>query len=332
MPPKARYTFIMSGALVLLAILTLCSIAVGTVPMPLSEVAGALRLSNTAVSDMTRSIVLDLRVPRALLALLTGAVLAVVGALLQTTTRNELADPFLFGLSSGASAGAVLVITRFGDALGQLSLPLSAFTGGLFSAVAVLLLFHFKKQRAAEHLILCGLAISFLFSALTSYFVFSGDQRAASSVMFWSLGGLGIARWDTLPMAMLSLLLIGGFAALRWRSLDGLLAGEQTARSLGINVDRLRVEAFLCCALSTALLVALTGVIGFVGLMVPPLCRRMTGVRHLVLLPLCAVVGALLLCGGDILSRTLLTAQELPIGIITAGVGGAFVIAMLAKR
>ena len=332
MPPKARYTFIMSGALVLLAILTLCSIAVGTVPMPLSEVTGALGLSNTAVSDMTRSIVLDLRVPRALLALLTGAVLAVVGALLQTTTRNELADPFLFGLSSGASAGAVLVITRFGDALGQLSLPLSAFTGGLFSAAAVLLLFHFKKQRAAEHLILCGLAISFLFSALTSYFVFSGDQRAASSVMFWSLGGLGIARWDTLPMAMLSLLLIGGFVALRWRSLDGLLAGEQTARSLGINVDRLRVEAFLCCALSTALLVALTGVIGFVGLMVPPLCRRMTGVRHLVLLPLCAVVGALLLCGGDILSRTLLTAQELPIGIITAGVGGAFVIAMLAKR
>lgn len=332
MPPKARYTFIMSGALVLLAILTLCSIAVGTVPMPLSDVTGALGLSNTAVSDMTRSIVLDLRVPRALLALLTGAVLAVVGALLQTTTRNELADPFLFGLSSGASAGAVLVITRFGDALGQLSLPLSAFTGGLFSAAAVLLLFHFKKQRAAEHLILCGLAISFLFSALTSYFVFSGDQRAASSVMFWSLGGLGIARWDTLPMAMLSLLLIGGFVALRWRSLDGLLAGEQTARSLGINVDRLRVEAFLCCALSTALLVALTGVIGFVGLMVPPLCRRMTGVRHLVLLPLCAVVGALLLCGGDILSRTLLTAQELPIGIITAGVGGAFVIAMLAKR
>lgn len=332
MPHKARYTFIMSGALVLLAILTLCSIAVGTVPMPLSEVAGALGLSNIAVSDMTRSIVLDLRLPRALLALLTGAVLAVVGALLQTTTRNELADPFLFGLSSGASAGAVLVITRFGDSLGQLSLPISAFTGGLFSAAAVLLLFHFKKQRAAEHLILCGLAISFLFSALTSYFVFSGDQRAASSVMFWSLGGLGIARWDTLPMAMLSLLLIGGFVALRWRSLDGLLAGEQTARSLGINVDRLRVEAFLCCALSTALLVALTGVIGFVGLMVPPLCRRITGVRHLVLLPLCAVVGALLLCGGDILSRTLLTAQELPIGIITAGVGGAFVIAMLAKR
>ena len=183
MPHEARYTFIMLGGLVLLAMLTLCSIVVGTVPISLSEVAGALGLSNTSVPDIIRSIVLDLRLPRALLALLTGAVLAVVGALLQTTTRNELADPFLFGLSSGASAGAVLVITRFGDSLGQLSLPISAFTGGLFSAAAVLLLFHFKKQRAAEHLILCGLAISFLFSALTSYFVFSGDQRAASSVM-----------------------------------------------------------------------------------------------------------------------------------------------------
>lgn len=332
MPRTSRYMGIMLSAVALLTAFALCSVAVGTVPLSLSEVAGALGLSNAPVSEITRSIVLHLRLPRALLALLTGAVLAVVGALLQTTTRNELADPFLFGLSSGASAGAVLVITRFGDQLGLMSLPVSAFTGGLFSAAAVLLLFHFKKQRAAEHLILCGLAISFLFSALTSYFVFSGDQRAASSVMFWSLGGLGIARWDTLPLAVLSLLLVSGFVALRWRMLDGLLAGEQTARSLGIHVDRLRIEAFLCCALSTALLVAMTGVIGFVGLMVPQLCRRVAGVRHLTLLPLCGVVGALLLCGGDILSRTLITAQELPIGIITAGVGGAFVIAMLARR
>lgn len=201
------------------------------------------------------------------------------------------------------------MITRFGERLGALTLPVSAFVGGICSAVAVMLLFHFKKQRGAEHLVICGLAISFLFGALTSYLIFSGDQRAASSVLFWSLGGLGLARWDNLPYALFSLLLLGAFILLRWRSLDGLLAGEQTAQSLGINVTRLRMEVFFCCALATSLLVALTGVIGFIGLMVPHMCRYFSGVKHLLLLPLCGLWGAVLLCGGDIVSRTLLAPQ-----------------------
>ncbi|MBI0481249.1 iron ABC transporter permease, partial [Dickeya dianthicola] len=261
-----------------------------------------------------------------------GAGLAMVGALLQTTTRNDLADPFLFGLSSGASAGAVLVITRFGEWFGAFTLPVAAFGGGMCSALAVMLLFFLRQRRQAEHLVICGLAISFLFGALTSYLAFSGDQRAAGSVLFWSLGGLGLARWENLPIALGSLTLLGGLLLTRWRALDGLLAGEQTAASLGVHVNRLRVEVFLCCALATALLVSLTGVIGFVGLMVPHLCRPLAGARHRRLIPLCGLLGAALLCGGDILSRVLLPSQELPVGIVTAGLGGAFVIALLAKR
>lgn len=184
-----RYCWAMWGALPLLAGLMLLSVANGSVPLSLAQVLGALRLLDVPVSEMIGRIVIDLRVPRTLLSVLAGAVLAIVGGLLQTTTRNDLADPFLFGLSSGASAGAVLVITRFGERLGALTLPVSAFVGGLCSAVAVMLLFHFKKQRGAEHLVICGLAISFLFGALTSYLIFSGDQRAASSVLFWSLEG-----------------------------------------------------------------------------------------------------------------------------------------------
>ena len=292
-----RYCWAMWGALPLLAGLMLLSVAKGSVPLSLAQVLGALRLLDVPVSEMIGRIVIDLRVPRTLLSVLAGAVLAIVGGLLQTTTRNDLADPFLFGLSSGASAGAVLVITRF-----------------------------------AEHLVICGLAISFLFGALTSYLIFSGDQRAASSVLFWSLGGLGLARWDNLPYAVFSLLFLGAFVLLRWRSLDGLLAGEQTAQSLGINVGRLRMEVFFCCALATSLLVALTGVIGFIGLMVPHMCRYFSGVKHLLLLPLCGLWGAVLLCGGDIVSRTLLAPQELPIGIITAGIGGLFIIILLARN
>lgn len=288
-------------------------------------------LASAPVAEIVKTIVIDLRLPRVLLAALTGAGLAIVGLLLQTTTRNELADPFLFGLSSGASAGAVLVITRFGDVLGPLTLPGSAFVGGILSALAVMILFRVNQLRRAEQLIICGLAVSFLFSALTSYLVFSGDQRAAGSLLFWSLGGLGLARWDNLFIPLLSLALLSGFTLRRWRALDALLAGEQTACSLGVEVERLRSETFLCCALATALLVFITGVIGFVGLMVPYLARRAVGVRHRMAVPMCGLLGAILLTGGDILSRSLIANQELPIGIITAGLGGAFIVGLLMR-
>ena len=326
-----KYTLALGLAAAALIMLMLLSVTKGTVPLTLRQVLAALGLVQETVSPIVRQIVSDVRLPRTLLAVLTGAGLAMVGALLQTATRNDLADPFLFGLSSGASAGAVLVITRFGDSLGPLTLPVAAFAGGICSAAAVMLLFHLRERRGAEQLIICGLAVSFLFGALTSYFIFAGDQRAASTVMFWTLGGLGLAQWHNLPLAALSLMLCGGFTLWRWRSLDGLLAGEATAHSLGIDLNRMRTEIFLCCALATSLLVSLTGVIGFVGLMVPHVCRRFAGVRHLLLLPLCAVAGAASLCGGDILSRMLLAPQELPVGIITAGIGGLFIILLLTR-
>lgn len=169
----------------------------------------------------------------------------------------------------------MLIITRLGDSLGQWSLPLAVFAGRITSALAVI----------------CGLAISFLFGAFTHYLVFSGDQRAAGALLFWTLGGLGLARWDNLPFALLPLVMLFGLLGLRWRSLDALLAGETVALSLGVAVIRLRMEIFLVCALATSLLVALTGVIGFVGLMIPHLARPLCGIRHRRVLPLCALLG-----------------------------------------
>ncbi|GKW43241.1 MULTISPECIES: FecCD family ABC transporter permease [Pectobacterium] len=331
-PTSSRYAATFVIALLILAGLMLLNIATGSTTIPLTQVASVLGLSSTDVSPMTSRIILELRIPRSLLAALCGAGLAMVGAFLQTATRNDLADPFLFGLSAGASAGAVAVITRFGEQLGDWALPIAAFCGGILSAVAVTVLFLLQQARGAERLIICGLAISFLFGALTNYLVFSGDQRAASSILFWSLGGLGLARWDTLPFAVFSVLLLFGLTALRWRALDALLAGGQTAASMGVNLSRVRVEIFICCAFATSLLVALTGVIGFIGLMIPHLARPLSGVLHKKLLPMTAVLGAILLCGGDWLSRQLLAPQELPIGIITAGLGGIFVLGMLVKR
>lgn len=332
MSEKIRFRLAWTLAPLLLTGLIFANVAQGSVSLSLAQVLSALGIVPGDVPPMIKSIVLELRLPRTLLGLLAGAGLALVGALLQTTTRNDLADPFLFGLSSGASAGVVLVMTRLGDSLGAWTLPVSSFAGGILSAAVVLVIFMTQSQKGTEKLIICGLAVSFLFGAFTNYLVFSGDQRTASSVLFWTLGGLGLARWDNVIFALIALLLLVVLIALRWRSLDGLLAGEQTAGTLGINTRRLRTEVFLCCSLATALLVALTGVIGFVGLMVPHLARPFTGVRHRRLLPLVGVLGAILLSAGDLLSRVITAPQELPIGIITAGLGGVFVLVILLRR
>lgn len=282
--------------------------------------------------SMTSRILFDLRVPRALLAIIAGTGLAMVGALLQTATRNDLADPFLFGLSSGASAGAVLVITRLGDSLGIWSLPIAAFSGGLVSAAAVIMLFSMQKKRGNDNLVLCGLAISFLFGAMTSFLIYSGDQRAASSILFWTMGGLGLARWDNLLFALLGVAVVVVLSIKRYRALDTLLVGDQTIHSLGMNVHRLRSEIFICCAFCTAAIVAITGVVGFIGLMVPHLIRPFSGMTHKRALPLVALWGAVMMSLGDVLSRTLLAPQELPVGIITAAVGGVFVLYLVWKK
>lgn len=329
--PRIYFIALVLGLFALLGI-TLFSVTQGAVQIPFEHVLAALNLSTLAVPEMTELIIYDLRLPRSLLAIFTGAGLAMVGVLLQTTTRNELADPFLFGLSAGASAGAVFVMTRLGDQLGIWTLPVAAFCGGILSAISVLVLFSLQSARGVDRLVISGLAISFLFGAVTSYLVYSGDQRAASSVLFWSMGGLGLARWENLPFALAAVVILVALISLRWRSLDALLAGDQTANSLGINVSRLRIQVFLCCAIATALLVALTGVIGFVGLMVPHLARPISGVSHRLLAPMAMLIGALIMTSGDLLSRTLLAPQELPIGIITAALGGIFVLVLVLKK
>ncbi|KIC09586.1 ABC transporter permease [Leisingera sp. ANG-M1] len=319
------------GAAVLAALLLL-SVLYGTTDVPVGEVfiaiASGLGFSAAEPEPMHR-IIFDLRLPRALFAALIGAGLGLVGAVLQTTTRNDLADPFLFGLSSGAAAGAVLVITVTGDVLGIWTLPLAAFCGGLVASGIVLALVQALQTSAPEKLILAGLAVSFLFAAVTNYLIFSGDNRAAHSVIFWMLGGLGLARWETLPLVAAGLGLILAYAIWRSRWLDALLAGDITAASLGVPVKSLRFRMFLAAALSTAAFVSVAGVIGFVGLMVPHIARGLAGPLHRRLLPMAALAGAILLTGSDILSRLLLAPQELPVGIVTTSVGSAFVFLLL---
>ncbi|GAB5437668.1 MAG: iron ABC transporter permease [Falsiruegeria mediterranea] len=321
------------GAAVLATFLLISTIY-GTTPIPAGEALKAVLLG-TGITDGEMSplhrIVFDLRLPRALFAAVIGAGLGIVGVVLQTTTRNDLADPFLFGLSSGAAAGAVFVITVTGDVLGFWTLPLAAFCGGLVASGIVLGLVHALRTSAPEKLILSGLAVSFLFAAITNYLIFAGDSRAAHSVIFWMLGGLGLARWETFPLVCAGLLLVLTYALYRSRWLDALLTGDLTASTLGVPVQRLRFSMFFVAALATAVFVSVAGVIGFVGLMVPHIARGITGPLHGNLVPTAAIVGAILLTGSDILSRLLLAPQELPVGIVTTSIGSMFVFALLFR-
>ncbi|KIC45033.1 ABC transporter permease [Ruegeria sp. ANG-S4] len=321
------------GAVVLTALL-LISTVYGTTSIPVSDTFNAILLgTGLTEGDMSpmHRIVFDLRLPRALFAAVIGAGLGIVGVVLQTTTRNDLADPFLFGLSSGAAAGAVFVITVTGDVLGLWTLPLAAFCGGLVASGIVLALVHGLRTSAPEKLILAGLAVSFLFSAITNYLIFAGDSRAAHSVIFWMLGGLGLARWETFPLVCAGLALILAYSLYRARWLDALLTGDLTAATLGVPVQGLRFRMFFVAALATAVFVSVAGVIGFVGLMVPHIARGITGPLHNHLVPTAAIVGAALLTGSDILSRLLLAPQELPVGIVTTSIGSVFVFLLLFR-
>lgn len=327
-----------AGLILVLATAFVASVSLGATALSFGDVLAILlgpiaeSFGQTVPEGPIERIVLELRAPRAILAAIVGAGLAVVGMLLQSTTRNELADPFLFGLSSGAAAGAVFVITVSGDVLGVWTLPVAAFAGGLISACTVLILLTRTGFDGPERLILAGLAVSFLFAALTNFLVFSGDQRAAHSVVFWSLGGLGLARWDNLGFAALGLAVIVGTALALRRALDALLAGDETADSLGVSPRRTRVFVFLASAFATASFVALSGVIGFVGLMVPHLARALVGPLHGPLTFASACIGAVLVLAGDIAARTILAPQELPLGIVIGAVGAVFVIVLVQRR
>ncbi len=324
-------TLVMAAALLaVLAMSIAVSVGFGATPVALDHVAdivwqhvgwGQETMTATAAED---NIVWQIRLPRAILATAVGAGLALVGAALQAVTRNPLADPYLFGASSGAAFGAVAVIVHVGAVLGAATLPLAAFTGALAAMLLVVGVAGRRARVTSERLILSGVAVSFLFFAATNFLIFWGDQRAAHSVLFWTLGGLGGARWERLgiPVAVV----VGGWAVLqvKARHLNALSAGDETAVGLGVSVDQTRLAVFILAALVTGVLVAVSGAIGFVGLMIPHVVRMAVGGDNRRVLPLSALIGAVFLVWVDTASRILLAPQELPVGMLTAAIGGVF--------
>jgi iron complex transport system permease protein len=277
-------------------------------------------------------IIWDIRLPRVLLGGLVGGGLAVVGATMQALVRNPLADPYLLGVSSGASLGVVAVLLLGIAWLGRFSLSLAAFLGALLAFITVYLLAHQGGRLTTGRLILAGVAVAYVCAALTNLLIyFADDDTQVRGVIFWMLGGLGGARWSDLGLPGLTLM--GGtlFLTLYARSLNALSVGEETAATLGVHTARVRQQLFVLTSLLTATLVAVSGGIGFVGLMVPHMVRSLVGADHRRLLPVAALAGAIFLIWVDLLARLVVAPQELPIGIITALLGAPFCIWLMRR-
>lgn len=326
------------GSMVMLVVSLSIAISVGAVQISTGTVWGVLlsklspELVETTWSKGREAIVWDIRFPRALLAMMVGAGLAIVGASLQAVTRNPLADPHLLGISSGGAFGAILALLHTGLFIGLLTVPLLAFLGALGATALVLGISRVADATSADRLVLAGVAVSFIIMAGANILIFLGDPRATHTVVFWMLGGLGLAQWDQLIYPLIILLACGTWLFNKAGALNAMTVGDETASTLGIPVARFRLLIFVAGALITGVMVAFSGIIGFVGLMVPHIVRMLVGGDYLRVLPVSALVGAILLLWADIAARTLMAPEDMPIGIITGLVGGVFFVWVLGRR
>lgn len=277
------------------------------------------------------AIVWKIRFPRALLAVMVGAGLALVGASLQAVTRNPLADPHLLGISSGGAFGAIFALLHTGLFLGLLTVPLLAFVGSLLATLIVLGVSRIASAASADRLVLAGVAISFIIMACANVLIFLGDPKATHTVVFWMLGGLGFAQWGQLPYPFMILIGSAVWLLTRANFLNAMTVGDETAATLGIAIVRFRLTVFVIGALITGVMVAFSGIIGFVGLMVPHISRMLVGGDYKRVLPASAVIGSIFLLWADIAARTVMAPEDMPIGIVTGLIGGIFFIWLLGR-
>ncbi|WP_148864369.1 FecCD family ABC transporter permease [Marinobacter fonticola] len=324
--------------LIILLGAALLALSSGAYPVAIDDL---LRMfTGNTPDDPTAELVLwDIRIPRLLLGLLTGAVLAVSGALLQGLFRNPLADPGLIGVSSGAALAAVAVIVLGGSGLagwsalaGRWALPLAAFIGGSVTTLLAWRIARRQGQTSVALLLLAGIAINAIAGAGTGLLTFYADDNALRSLTFWTMGSLAHARWEDLWLAGPWMLVTLIVAPLLARPLDAFLLGEPVAGHMGYSTDWVKRGAIVLAALGVGAAVAVTGLIGFVGLVIPHLLRQIFGAGHRLLLPACALGGGALLVLADCLARVIVAPAELPIGLMMALLGGPFFLMLLMRN
>ncbi|SHL11949.1 FecCD family ABC transporter permease [Phytopseudomonas punonensis] len=335
-----RSLFIALGLLLALALWL--SLALGPVSLPLGDtLRAALRLAGVPLAadglQQAELILGQIRMPRTLLGLAVGAVLALCGVAMQGLFRNPLADPGLIGVSSGAALGAAVAIVG-GAALGGMPevfapylLSLCAFLGGLVVTALVYRLGRRNGQTSVTTMLLAGIALNALAFACIGLFTYLADDATLRTLTFWNLGSLNGASYARLWPLLLVTIAVALWLPRRAQALNALLLGESEARHLGVAVERLKRELVFCTALGVGAAVAAAGMIGFIGLVVPHLVRLLVGPDHRVLLPASALAGASLLLLADLFARLILSPAELPIGIVTALIGAPFFLYLLLR-
>ncbi|MEV0608788.1 iron ABC transporter permease [Polymorphospora rubra] len=340
-PPGSRTALGVAVAVLAVALLVSVLLAIGLGPANVAP-ADTVRYLWAAVSGgritadevSTYQIVWQIRTPRVLLAALVGAGLSAVGVAVQAMVRNALADPFVLGISSGASVGAVAVTVTGGLAVfGIHAMSAGAFLGALLACVLVYAAARGRGGIAPLRLVLTGVAMSFGLQAVMSVIVYlAPNSESTSTVLYWTMGSFGAATWGALPL--LAVLVVAGVAVLRRhaRSLDVLALGDETAASLGVHPGRLRNGLLLLTSVVTGAMVAVSGAIGFVGLVMPHVVRIVVGAGHARVLAVAPLAGAVFMVWVDLVSRTLVAPRELPLGVITALVGVPVFVTLLRRR
>ncbi|MBN7120026.1 ABC transporter permease [Pseudomonas indoloxydans] len=340
-PFSTRPLFIALGLLLVLVLWL--SLALGPVSLPLGDtLRAALRLLGlplTADASLQQAelIMAQIRMPRTLLGLTVGMVLALCGVAMQGLFRNPLADPGLVGVSSGAALGAAVAIVggaAFGglpEAFAPYLLSACAFVGGLLVTALVYRLGRREGQTNVATMLLAGIALTALAGAAIGLFTYLADDATLRTLTFWNLGSLNGASYARLWPLLLATLAVALWLPRRARALNALLLGESEARHLGFDVERLKRELVFCTALGVGAAVAAAGLIGFIGLVVPHLMRLLVGPDHRLLLPASALAGASLLLLADLVARLALAPAELPIGIVTALIGAPFFLYLLVR-
>ncbi|WP_338464724.1 FecCD family ABC transporter permease [Franconibacter daqui] len=324
--------FLASAAL--LGLVIAFGVGVGELSIPLKTtllaITNRLGLTDIPLNRIHETVIWDFRLSRALVAACSGAGLAICGAVLQSLLKNALAEPYVLGVSAGASTGAVSVVV-LGVGAGAVSLSAGAFTGAFLAFLFVAVLTN-GARGGNERTILAGVAASQLFNAITAYTIStSASAQQARDVMFWLLGSFSGVRWPEFQLVLVVVLLGLAVCLYYAKALDAFIFGDDAAASLGIPVGYVRLMLFAVTALMTATIVSMAGSIGFVGLVVPHVMRYFFGPLHRTLLVACAMMGAIFMVLADIVSRTAIAPQSLPVGVVTALVGVPFFAVILYR-
>jgi len=340
---RSRSSFILLCTLLLCVLLfsLIASISLGAVSIDLTQVWKIVMSKTTGIeyteqswSRATENIVWNLRMPRTLLGVLAGAGFALAGLMMQALTKNPLANPYILGISSGATTGAIIVIVLGGvQILGIDSVSMGAFFGALITSLIVFFLAGRGGSMSSTRLVLIGVSISALFSSMTNFIIFTAqDQTKVRTALFWMTGGLSGGRFDKLLAPAIGVIICFVFIIVFSRGLNSLLLGEDVAKTLGVNTKRLKNTMLILSSVLTGFLVSNTGIIGFVGLIIPHVARSIVGPGHKRVAILSVILGPILVIWADVFARLVSRPEEIPIGIITSFLGAPFFIWLIQKN